>query len=84
MTAKSEQNPRSKLTEKQVRKAHALYMKGLTTREVAEQVGAPPDAIGHVRGGTTWKHLGLGPVPARARARPGGRSKAAKKTNKKH
>lgn len=67
----------AKLTEKQVRKAHALYMKGLTTRQVAEQVGASPDAIGHVRGGTNWRHLGLGPVPAKARARPGGQRRVA-------
>lgn len=64
-----EQVGTAKLTERQVRKIHALGVNGLTIRQIAERLSVECGAVGGICVGRTWRHLQLGPArPRRTRA----------------
>lgn len=54
-----EKNPRSKITETDVREIFRLYNDGYTYREIEEYVGINRKHVGLVIQGKCWSHLGL-------------------------
>lgn len=59
-----ESGPGARLTEAQVRDAHASHE---TDAACAKRLGVGPTAIASIRNGRTWKCLGLGPYKHRRR-----------------
>lgn len=47
----------AKLTDKKVRRILILIGKGWTNKRLAVKFNVSPSAIGHIRSGSTWKHI---------------------------